>query len=424
MTFLAPAWIALAAGAALAVVAIHLIAWRLPRTVALPTARFVPNEPARLAARAIRPSDFVLLALRVAIILAGGLALAKPRLGVAPSGSGTVIAIDGSIGDTAAIRDSLRGIPDTDVTRFVVFDTAVQVLSDEASAVRAIVSDDDSTKTSLTVGLLAAIREAKLLRRNYESVRVVLVSSLARGQFDQATEGVRATWSDSIRIVRIPVAARDVQPAHVEFDVTADDPVVAGIRLAHSHGLLEGSSRVVRGSPTASDSTFASSGKTLVLWPRLRENAVESVDAVHAGDATAIGHFRRSPAVSDSGRVIARWVDGDPAAHETMLGTGCVRTIAFDVSDPGDFVLTTSFQRLVSVLVAPCGQQFDREVAADSVVEALVAPSAGRSTTRLPDESGGPNRLAALLMALAILLAIAEMTLRRGVRTAPVEHAA
>ena len=264
MTFLAPAWIALAAGAALAVVAIHLIAWRLPRTVALPTARFVPNEPARLAARAMRPSDFILLALRVAIILAGGLALAKPRLGVAPSGSATVIAIDGSVGDTLAIRDSLRAIPHSEVTRFVVFDTAAQVLSDETGVLGAVTSGGGSANASLSVGLLAAIREAKLLKHDYESVRVALVSGFARGQFDQATEGVRATWSDSLRIVRIPIAARDAEPAHVEFDVTGDDPVVAGIRLAHSHGLLKGSSRIVRGAPTASDSAFASAGRTLV----------------------------------------------------------------------------------------------------------------------------------------------------------------
>src|SRR5687767_9843197 len=124
MIFVAPVWIPLAAGAALAVVAIHLIAWRQPRVVALPTARFVPDEPARLAARAIRPSDLALLALRVAIVLAGGLALAKPRLGVAPDGSATVIALDSSIEDTLSVRDSLRGIASSDLVRFVVFDTA------------------------------------------------------------------------------------------------------------------------------------------------------------------------------------------------------------------------------------------------------------------------------------------------------------
>jgi hypothetical protein len=122
--------------------------------------------------------------------------------------------------------------------------------------------------------------------------------------------------------------------------------------------------------------------------------------------------------------VIARWADGAPAARESTLGSGCIRNIGFDVPDLGDFVLTTSFQRLVSVLIAPCGGHFDRSIAADSVIAALSAAPAIRGAGRLPDESSGPNRLAALLMALAILLALAELALRRGTRTAPVEQAA
>src|SRR5688572_3131840 len=364
MTFLAPVWILLAAGAALGVVAIHFIAWRQPRIVVLPTARFVPSEPARLAARAIRPSDFALLALRVGIILAGGLALARPRLGVSPEGTATVIALDRSIGDTVAVRDSIRGIAPSDVARFVVFDTTAQVLSDEASALSAVSSSGGSMNASLTLGLLAAIREAKLLKADYESVRVVLVSAFSRSEFDQATAAVRATWNDSVRIVRVPIAPSTPTPAQVAFDVTGDDPVVAGVRLALSHGLLTGSSRVVRGVPTATDSAFASGGSSLVLWPRQREG-VDRVEAVHASDATAIGHLVRSSALTDSGRVIARWEDGTPAARERSLGSGCVRSIGFDVPDLGDFVLTTSFQRLVSVLVAPCGGHFDRSIVAD-----------------------------------------------------------
>jgi hypothetical protein len=208
----------------------------------------------------------------------------------------------------------------------------------------------------------------------------------------------------------------------VAFDVTGDDPVVAGVRLADSHGLLSGSSRVVRGVPTASDSSVASGGGSLILWPRVRDG-VDRVDAVHASDATAIGHFVRS-SLTDSGRVIARWADGTPAARESALGSGCVRDVGFDVPDLGDLVLTTSFQRLVSVLVAPCGERFDGSIVADSLIAALAATPTARAVVRLPDESSGPDRLAAMLMALAILLALAELALRRGTRPTPVEQAA
>ena len=73
MNFLAPGWIAIAAVASVAVAAIHLIAWRQPRAVKLPTARFVPDEPARRAARTVRPADPALMALRIVILMAGGL---------------------------------------------------------------------------------------------------------------------------------------------------------------------------------------------------------------------------------------------------------------------------------------------------------------------------------------------------------------
>ena len=355
------------------------------------------------------------------IILAGGLALAKPRLGVAPEGSATIIAVGRSMEDTLAIRDSLRAIAPTDVMRFVVFDTAAQVLSDEASVLEAL-NTSGPRHASLSVGLLAAIREAKLLASDYESVRIVLVSAFSRGEFDEATRSVRGTWGDSLSILRVRVAPNTPQAAQVTFDATGDDPAVAGIRLALSNRLMTGSSRVVRDVPTTTDTAFASAGGTLVLWPRQGANADDRVEAVHVGDATAIGHMMRKASVVDSGTVIARWADGAPAAHEIALGSGCIRNIGFDVPDLGDFVLTPSFQRLVSVLVSPCGERFDRGVVPDSVISELAAVPATRAPTRPPDESRGPNRVAAMLMALAILLALAELSVRRGIRT--MEHAA
>jgi hypothetical protein len=177
----------------------------------------------------------------------------------------------------------------------------------------------------------------------------------------------------------------------------------------------------VRGTPTAADSALASAGQALVLWPRQRASA-DSVDGIHAHGATAIGHFIRAPDGNDSGRVIARWVDGAPAARETSLGAGCVRTVEFDVADPGDFVLTPSFQRLASVLVSSCGRGWDREVAADSTIAGIRNPPTDQRATRMPDESRGPNRIAALLMLVAILMALAELAVRRGIRPARVEQ--
>jgi aerotolerance regulator-like protein len=422
MTFLAPGWIAIAAAAALGVVAIHFIAWRLPRTVALPTARFVPDEPARLAARTLRPSDLALMALRAAVIMAGGLALARPVLGVKPRGTANVVAIERVAGDTAAVRNSLRGIPSSDYTTYVVFDTTAQAFTDEAAAL-GLASAQGTTKASLTVGLLAAIREARRLTRDYESVHIVLASTFTRDVFDQATAPVRSTWNDSIRVVRIPPPAKLPVAARAEVVSTGDDPVAAGIRLAQSHGLLRGVARVVRNEATAGDEAFASAGGALLIWPRTAAGN-ERVDGIHGGDATAIGYFIRMPTAGDSGRVIARWTDGTPAARESASGAGCVRKIGFDVSDVGDFVLTTSFQRVIAALTGPCGEAPVHEAAVDSVVAAIAARPVRSVSPGAPEGAPGPNRLAALFMALAVALAIGELAFRRGIRTRPVEQAA
>jgi hypothetical protein len=404
MNFAAPAWIGLAALASLAVVAIHLIAWRLPRTVVLPTARFVPDEPARRAARTVRLADVALLALRVAIVMTGGIAMARPIFEVRPSGSATVIALAGGSGDSLARRDSVRVVRRGEHTTFVVFDTSAQVLTNEAAALAAAQS---ASEGALTTGLLAAIREARRLGLEYDTVRIVVVSPFERTSFDNATRAVRSTWPDSIRLVRIPLDEVAERPIALEFESTGDDPVVAGIRLARANGLIRGESRVIREGPAAAPE----SGTTVVLWPRTEPNDKPRVDAVHASDVTAIGQFIPTP-LGDSGRVIARWVNGAPAAREVVQGGGCVRTIGFDVPDVGDFVLTPSFQRLAAELLAPCGWMRHSGVAPDSMLAALSAPVSGaQSAIQGADDSR--NRIAAILMVLAVLLGVVELMARR-----------
>ena len=407
MNFIAPGWIGLAAVASLAVVAIHLIAWRLPRTVVLPTARFVPDEPARRAARTIRLADLALLALRVAILMLGGIAMARPVFESRPSGLATVIAV-AAIGDSAAWTESVRAIPRANHASFVVFDTTAQVFTEFAS----LPGSRQGGEYSLTVGLLAAIREARRLRQEYDTVRIALVAPFARSSFDNATSDVRAMWPDSIRLIRIPHAAEAPTPAHVEFTASGDDPVVAGIRLAQSNGLIRGKSRVIReGRATSPDS-----GQAVVLWPRTTPNDSERLDAVYAGGMTAIGAFTMTP-LGDSGTVIARWMNGAPAAREILSGGGCIRSIGFDVPDLGDFVLTPSFQRLVAELLAPCGAMRQSSIAPDSMIASLSAPTSG-SSTRVLVSDDPRNRTAAIIMVLAMLLALAELLVRR--RSAPV----
>ena len=419
MSFLAPGWIGLAALASLAVVAIHLIAWRLPRSVVLPTARFVPDEPARRAARTIRPADLALLVLRVTVLMAGGLAMARPVIQASPRGSATVVALArvGSTGDTTTLRDSVRGIPRSGRTVFVIFDTTASVIADEDAAIAEAARGDAGT--SLSVGLLAAIREARRLEQDYDTVRVTLVAPFTRRSFDNATRSIREAWPDSIRTIRVRLGAPVAVGSKVEIDADDSDPVVAGIRLAQSNGLIRGNVRVVRGRLT---SERADSGIVVVVWPKAAPDAQSRTDAIHAGGVTAIGYFTQT-APGDSGRVIARWVNGAPAARELARENGCVRIVGFDVPDVGDLVLTPSFQHLAAEVLSPCGGDRGIDLATDSLVAALVAPAADPSVPKLPDV-GARDRLAAILMLVAVLLGILELRIRSRTRPALVEQGA
>src|SRR5690349_17843245 len=110
MTFAAPlfAWVGVAAAAA--VVGLHLLAWRRPPETPLPTARFAPERPIRMVSRALRPADLLLLALRAALVLLAGLALAGPRFDQQRVGSARVVVADrsSSVRDGAAVVTAVR----------------------------------------------------------------------------------------------------------------------------------------------------------------------------------------------------------------------------------------------------------------------------------------------------------------------------
>jgi len=366
----------------------------------------VPDEPARRAARTIRLTDLALLALRVAVVMLGGIAMARPVFEARPTGSATVIAM-ASVGDSASRAASVRVIPHTDRTSVVVFDTTARVVTESS----ALAESQHSGEYSLTVGLLVAIREARRLQREYDMVRIVLVAPFARSAFDNATRDVRATWPDSIRLITIPLPVQPRTPSNVEFVASGDDPVVAGIRLAQSNGLVRGESRVIRdGSAATPDS-----GQAVLLWPRATPNDSTRIDAVYAGGVTAIAAFTPR-SFGDSGRVIAWWKNGMPAAREVATGGGCIRRVGFDVPDVGDFVLAPSFQHLAAELLAPCGGMREPAMAPDSMIASLARPSPAVPTrTQLGDDSR--NRTASIIMILAVLLGLAELLVRR--RSAP-----
>src|SRR5262245_25335862 len=129
MIFAAPLFAWAAGLAALAVVGLHLLAWRRPPETPLPTARFAPERPIRMVSRAVRPADLLLLGIRVALVLLVGVALAGPRVEQRKTGTARVVVADrshptASAGVAAAVTKEL-----TPGDVLVVFDSVAREVS-------------------------------------------------------------------------------------------------------------------------------------------------------------------------------------------------------------------------------------------------------------------------------------------------------
>jgi hypothetical protein len=109
--FLAPGFLLGGLAVAAVVGLLHLLAWKRPPETVFPTARFVPDRPARAVSRALRPTDLLLLLLRLLIVAAIALAFAGP-LWARRDGVRRVILADvsGSVRDPAATADSVLAL--------------------------------------------------------------------------------------------------------------------------------------------------------------------------------------------------------------------------------------------------------------------------------------------------------------------------
>jgi len=358
MLTLAAPW-ALVAGAlaAAVVVGLHLLAWRRPSPTLLPTARFAPPSAVRAVARDLRLSDLLLLLVRVAVLLLAGLALARPAWTSTPTGTARVLVLDASrrvarVGDVA---DSAHArATGADQAVWIRVDSVARVLPDTALGARAEV------RGALGAGLVAGVREAVRLARTHDTVELVVISPFAAESWDASVEAVRGQWGGDVRAVRVaaiapsPAATRaEAANATLRLPPTSD-PVGAALALALDS--TASALRVVRSLPTADDSSWARGGGVVVWWPDLpRSDTVTAPQAITVGGRTVIGRFGRLPRQATNGRPIARWGDGSPAADETAIGRGCIRSVGVGVPSAGDEVLRPSFLAVIRELAVPCG---------------------------------------------------------------------
>ena len=254
---------------AAAVVALHFIVTREPRTVPLPTARFAPARPVRARARKIRLQDLLLLLLRVLLILAVGAALAEPVLDPPHRDLARIVLVDRSraIADAAEVADSARALLG-DGDALVLFDSTVVVARDGGrDSLAALVRSPN--RGQLSPALIAALRTASDMREMADSFELAIISPLVAEQADLATDSIRALWPGAVRLVPVAASGANAAPAVVAIDAAADDPLRLSLSGLRSNSDTAASTvLIVRGALDAADSAWATGGpRALVHWP-------------------------------------------------------------------------------------------------------------------------------------------------------------
>lgn len=425
LSFGAPGYLLAAGAAAAGVIALHLYA-RARRPAPLPTARFLPDPPESAVVRARRPSDLLLLLLRVLALLLIGAGFARPSWISSPSGTHRVVLLDLSraVADPEAAMDSARrwvGAGDT----LVAFDSAV--IQGALASDSALNTISARPRGSLAAALLAGERAARSLAA--DSVEMVLVSPLVEEEWDAAVPAVRALWPGPIRLVRVAAAMAPSRGA-IELRAEADDPLRATLRLAEARrgaDLAPGAPgvRIVRGALGADDLAWArDAGGVLVHWSRAASAARDSIGAVVVEERVVVAPFGRGREAGE-GAVIARWADGLAAATERPEGAGCVRDVAFALPEEGDLALRESVQRVVERFAEPCGGERRVELldlarvalvggeGAGTGIEEGRGTGEGEGTGTDQGEGNGEGKGEALVLGAAMLFLSGEMLLRR-----------
>ena len=392
---------------ALIVVGLHLLSVRRPAELLLPTARFLPERDVRAVSRTKRPSDLLLLLLRVASLLIAGFAAARPTW--RPSTTWTVsllVAAPGVERDSAAlvravgITGSVVGIevivPDDSMRSGEP--AAVFPLAWRAAA-RAVARDAAVDSFDLHVFVPFVPDDSASLEGR--SWRAWLDSWPGRVTIVSGASGVDPRRRVSSRV------DRDVVPG-----VTDDDDPVLAVFAWHA-------SRVVGG---ARDTVT-------IHWPRdgqprgwRSERRDTTASALTLG-GRAIMHRWHVAAMIDSlppnARAIAWWSDGRVAALERRIGSGCERDVAIpmDATDAAsDVLLSDAATVLFDRLLAPCERRATAAMSTLSLRSTRVGPmapaSAFRAASDVMHDARRGSWFVPVLLALAVVLVLTESMIR------------
>lgn len=420
MTWLVPGALVAGAAAALVVAVLHFISRGRPRPEILPTARFVPSRAARAQARTLALSDVALLAIRLAAVGAIAIGVAGPLFARSRAGVARMVLVDRSR-DVRSLRDAIDSarayLRPNDV--LLAFDSAASRVASPA-ALQSLAGS--GARGSLSAALAAATRIAASSRIAADSIELVVISPFSEEERDSATAAIRDLWPGRMRAVALAASAPNMA-ARVVLAASAsdaDDPVVAGLALAGYVGSA-GGVRLVRGRVSAADTAWARAGGAVLHWPGSDSAAlwpkratIDAVGGVASATGVVVARLPRlwSQTVAAGGTVLARWVDGEAAASEHRVGTGCIRDVSVLVDPASDVTLRPSFARFVAPLVAACGG--DRTSAHSAAAMHLIAGTGPLATiTALRGREALSSPATPWLIGLGVLLLGVELVARR-----------
>ncbi|MEO8294408.1 MAG: BatA domain-containing protein [Gemmatimonadota bacterium] len=409
MSFLAPGWLFAAGALALVVVGLHLLTRRRPRAILFPTARFIPDRPASAAAPSLRPSDLLLLAIRVLAVLLLGLALARPRWSPAHRTS-RIVLLDQSRLAPSIVESALDSLLRT-ADRVIGFDSTARPLTREDWQSPGPVPRPPG---SLSVAILSALRAVPDLRTRGDSVELMIASAFAVEEWDAASSGLRALWPGRITLVPMKPVVSPPRPS-THPALAPEDPLSATLTLIDSADFSTAS--LVRGTLSAADSAAARAGATVVHWPQdfaatgWSAQTPDSVYGVEGSGAAVVAQFHRS-VVPPSGRPVANWVDGLPAATEARVGNGCIRSVAVPITAQGDFAIRPSLIAFTRSLLAPCGGATNATRLSDAALTRVRGSAALAPSSRLTGKNAQVFPANRWLLTAVLFLLLLELVLR------------
>lgn len=459
-----PGFLLAGATAAAAVFLLHLLARRPPDRAPLPTARFLRAKPSEAPRLRRRPTDLLLLALRMLWLLCLGAALAQPVWVRAVPGVPEVVLLDRTTTPAAwpAAVDSARRLllgPEGEARgALVLFDAAATVISPlrlRPALFDSLLRAPPSTVLASYTAAIRAIPEAARRLGRADSARVSMISPL---RWDGWRAGIaplrRAAWPGAIRLIPMPLPAPPTDsaapPERGRAVVLSDAGkgtyartalAAAGWDVAASaHDSFAADAAVyvvlrpVRASTAADLLRQARGGAAVVVAAPVPEPlaaalpvAAETPSAAEPSPSGGTLVFEGGPLLAgavarvslrsiyqDSAILLAAWEDGRPAVAARRVGTGCVVSVAADL-EGGTLPLNSGYPLALDRLARACGNAADEESRGgrlDAGALAILASDSRPAAVALP-AGGAPEgvSLAPWLLGIAALAVLLETLL-------------